>query len=95
MARVLSDYLPRNKLLAYRAVVLETEARSRLAAKHYQTLTKRRRACMELAQNPGSAELAVSAVVDRPGTALEVGWGGGNVWCFSLGWGRNVCRTPA
>ena len=59
IVRVLTDYLPRNKLLSYRAVVQEVEARTNLVAKHYQTHMKIRRAKAALAADPANAAAKV------------------------------------
>ena len=59
IVRVLSDFLPRNKGLSYRAVAMETEARTNMAALHYQGHTKIRRAKAALALDPTNAELKV------------------------------------
>ncbi len=59
VVRVLSDYLPRNKLLSYRAVVQETEARTHLTATHYQNHVKVRRAKAALEADPTNAALQV------------------------------------
>ncbi len=60
--RVLMDYLPRNKLLSYRAVTMEVEARTNLAARHYQTLVKTRRAKAVLAADPANEAAKVRAL---------------------------------
>jgi hypothetical protein len=76
--RVLTDYLPRNKMLSYRAVVQEVEARTNLAARHYQTLVKRRRAQAVLSADPANA--AAKAQLEElplPETMLPVFYGSG------------------